>query len=102
MTDRNLVAARGLLIVQRRRAVRHGQEHLLPALDALLALVEIALALDAPPAPTHAPGLVVRHERRRFAPTAPLSLPQYEQTALGRPGAGFAPTLAATQLLPLP
>ena len=99
MNDRDLIAARGLLIVQRRRAVRHGQEHLLPALDTLRALVDAALAVTEPGPAPRAPGLL-RHERRRFAPTSPMALPNYEPTAWGRPG--FAPTLAATQLVPLP
>ena len=69
--------------------------NLLPVLTEALSVIEATLAT---PQPATAPGLV-RAERRRFAPTQVLALPQFEATRLHE---GFAPTLAATQLVPLP
>lgn len=101
MTAAELREARALLIALHKEADAYPAiKWRLRPLRAALACVEVLQAASAEPvAPAHAPGLL-RHQRRRFAPTQVLGLPGCEATEWGRPE--YALTLAATQLGPLP
>jgi len=93
--DRTKLQAAALYLRRCMRREMAARPDLLPVLAEALSVIEATLQ----PAPAvTVPGLV-RAERRRFAPTQVLALPQFEPTRLHE---GFAPTLAATQLVPLP
>lgn len=93
--DRAKLQAAALYLRRCMRRELAARPDLLPVLTEALSVIEATLAT---PQPATAPGLV-RAERRRFAPTQVLALPQFEATRLHE---GFAPTLASTQLVPLP
>lgn len=99
MSPDQLRAARTLLLALHEQADKtarlHGRRD---AYRTALACIEIVQAAMAPAPVVHAAPMR-RAQAKRFAPTQELSLPHFEPTALA--AAGFAPTLAATQLVPL-
>ena len=95
-TPGDLRAALGMLQVQRAREVRHGRTHILPAIDAAVGAVEAELR-----AAGHLQALCMTTaqrtaaQREQFAPTVHSGSPVFQPTRLH---AGFAPTMAATQI----